>query len=611
MVHQKLTFKQQMDGFPWAQLMVVSLVRFSEPIAFSSLFPYVYFMVKDFKIAPNDAQVSKYSGYLSSSFALCQVISAYHWGRFSETHGRKITLTCGLIGTSISLLILGFSHNFYQALVARSLMGLLNGNVGVIRTIIGEIATERKHQALAFSTMPLLFQFGAVIGPMIGGFLVFRDGTMNEVPSWFPRYAKKIIKSYPYALPNVVVCIFLMFGLINAILFLEETHPVFKNKRDYGLDLGDSIKKSIFGIQPKRRPWHKYVHGNSEDSHRRDEEINANEVQVHREDERSPLLDNSNDSEAESVQSIDPILTRRQSVSLIRTYSLHEPTDAAHTDIVTASDGCKESSIFHHVFHTKVFYPISVNFIMALHLIVYNEFLPVFLAYDLAVDPENPKKLASKFPWKISGGIGYEPEQTGTLLSTTGIFGCFVVIFIFPVVDRNFDCLTIFRTLVKLYPIMYIMVPYVIFLQGERVPSWCTVTYLYIITGIKTFCGALTSPQIMLLIHNSSPLSCRSVINGATISISASARFIGPLAWGYIMSWSQEHDVAWVSWWSLSLFCMVALYQSYKIAPIDDNEEGDNQQGGENTNGSLSEASGVRMSHRSSLSSLSNQCRTK
>ena len=203
-----------------------------------------------------------------------------------------------------------------------------------------------------------------------------------------------------------------------------------------------------------------------------------------------------------------------------RTYSLHEPTDAMHADIDTASDGCKESSIFHHVFHTKVFYPISVNFIMALHLIVYNEFLPVFLAYDLAVDPENPKKLASKFPWKISGGIGYEPEQTGTLLSTTGIFGCFVVIFIFPVVDRNFDCLTIFRTLVKLYPIMYIMVPYVIFLQGERIPSWCTVVYLYIITGIKTFCGALTSPQIMLLIHNSSPLSCRSVINLSLIHIS-------------------------------------------------------------------------------------------
>ena len=407
MARQKLTFKEQMDGFPWVQLVVVSLVRFSEPIAFSSLFPYVYFMVRDFNIAPNDAQVSKYSGYLSSSFALCQVISAYHWGRFSEKHGRKITLTCGLIGTSVSLLILGFSRNFYQALVARSLMGLLNGNVGVIRTIIGEIATERKHQALAFSTMPLLFQFGAVVGPMIGGFLVFRDGTMNEVPLWFPHFAKRIIRSYPYAFPNVVVCMFLMFGLTNATLFLEETHPAFKNRRDYGLEVGDFIKKNIFGIQPKRRPWQKRIQDDSENIHHRNENVNSIRGQDSEEDENSPLVNTTNDDDTESIQSIDPILTRRQSVGLIRTYSLHEPTDAVHANIDTAPDGCKESSIFHHVFHTKVFYPISVNFIMALHLIVYNEFLPVFLAYDLAVDPENPKKLASKFPWKISGGIGY------------------------------------------------------------------------------------------------------------------------------------------------------------------------------------------------------------
>lgn len=154
---------------------------------------------------------------------------------------------------------------------------------------------------------------------------------------------------------------------------------------------------------------------------------------------------------------------------------------------------------------------------------------------------------------------------------------------------------------------MYVMVPYVVFLQNERIPSWYTVVYLYIITGIKTFCGALTSPQIMLLIHNSSPLSCRSVINGATISISASARFIGPLVWGYIMSWSQQNDVAWVSWWSLSLFCMVALYQSYKIAPIDDNENELHGQGSEDAYNSQSQSSDLRMAHRSSLSSLSNQ----
>ena len=567
MAKTKLTFEQQMVGFPWSQLIVLSFVRFIEPISFSSLFPYVYFMVRDFQIAPNEAEVSTYSGYLSSSFALFQVLSVYHWSGFSERHGRKKTLICGLLGTLISLLVLGFAKNFYQALIARSMMGLLNGNVSVIRTMIGEIATERRHQALAFSMLPLLFQFGTVIGPMIGGFLVYRKEDLSRIPTWFPSLLKAMIKEYPYALPNLVICCFILYSLLNAILFLEETHPNFEDERDYGIEIGDYIKKYIFHIQPKRRVW---------------DDVNTDHNYLERDysqSETTPLLSNISDiansdseTETESIQSLSHVLTRRESVALIRTYSMHEPTDFTEENVLIASDGCSEDSAWHHVFHTNVFYPISVSFIMSLHVIVFNEFLPIFLAYDVATDPDDPSQLASEFPWQISGGIGYNPQQTGTLFSTTGIFGCCVVILLFPVLDRNFDCLTIFRTLVKFYPIMYIMVPYVIFLQKDWIPRWVTVLYLYTITGMKTLCGSLTNPQIILLIHNSSPLNCRAVINGATISISAAARFLGPLIWGYIMAWSQKNNLAWVSWWSLGTISMVALYQSYKIDPIEENE---------------------------------------
>ncbi|GAV54402.1 hypothetical protein ZYGR_0AL01340 [Zygosaccharomyces rouxii] len=605
----KLTFREQMDGFPWTQLLVVSLVRFSEPIAFTSLFPYVYFMVRDFHIAPNDAEVSKYSGYLSSCFALCQVVSAYHWGHFSDIYGRKWALSLGLIGTSTSLMVLGFSKYFYMALLARCMMGLLNGNVGVLRTMIGEIATERKHQALAFSTMPLLFQFGSVVGPMVGGFLVFKQSHGENIPNWFPRWLRGLVHTYPYLLPNIVVSIFLVVGLVNAILFLEETHPDLKYRRDYGVDLGDFIKMHIFRIQPVSRPWH-HIQLDAHDHNDDDNSVIDDDSSIANPEpetttgsagyDTAPSIPSNGASSVseQSIRSFGPILTRRQSVGLIREYSLHEPTDIPDADLELAPDGCKEDSIYHHVFHTSVFYPISVNFIMSLHLIVYNEFLPVFLAYDLAQDDKG--NLLSKFPWKISGGIGYSPDQTGALLSSTGIFGCFVVIFIFPIVDRSFDCLTIFRTLVKLYPIMYLMVPYVVFLQQDHIPRWCTIIYLYMITGTKTLCGALTSPQIMLLIHNCSPLSCRAVINGATISISALARFVGPLAWGYIMSWSQEFDVAWLSWWSLGLISLIALFQSYKIDPIDEDDE-------ELDAASLEEA---RSRPRHSLSSFSNRRRS-
>lgn len=83
-----LTFREQLAGFPVRQMLVVSLIRFSEPLAFTSLFPYLYFMIRDFQIAPTEQEISKYSGYLASSFAFCQFLCAVQW-KSAEQSGQK------------------------------------------------------------------------------------------------------------------------------------------------------------------------------------------------------------------------------------------------------------------------------------------------------------------------------------------------------------------------------------------------------------------------------------------------------------------------------------------------------------------------------------------
>lgn len=58
-------------------------------------------------------------------------------------------LLFGCTGTVISLLVVGFSQSFWVALSGRALGGLLNGNIGVIQTMVGEMIKlpehERKH----------------------------------------------------------------------------------------------------------------------------------------------------------------------------------------------------------------------------------------------------------------------------------------------------------------------------------------------------------------------------------------------------------------------------------------------------------------------------------
>lgn len=86
--------------------------------------------------------------------------------------GRKPILLLGLFGTSLCILTFGFSRNFYMALFAGSIMGASNGNIAILRTMIEEIATERKHQGTAFSILPLFWNVGSVIGPLVGGIQV-------------------------------------------------------------------------------------------------------------------------------------------------------------------------------------------------------------------------------------------------------------------------------------------------------------------------------------------------------------------------------------------------------------------------------------------------------
>lgn len=87
----------------------------------------------------------------------------------SDSWGRKPIVLLGLLGTVSATLVFGFSTTYTQALIARSAAGLLNGNVGVIRTMVAEMVVERAHQAKAFSVMPFVWSAGSILGPVLGG----------------------------------------------------------------------------------------------------------------------------------------------------------------------------------------------------------------------------------------------------------------------------------------------------------------------------------------------------------------------------------------------------------------------------------------------------------
>jgi predicted MFS family arabinose efflux permease len=52
----------------------------------------------------------------------------------------------GCMGTITSLLVVGLAPNFWVALCGRIIGGLLNGNVGVVQTMVGELVRKPEHE---------------------------------------------------------------------------------------------------------------------------------------------------------------------------------------------------------------------------------------------------------------------------------------------------------------------------------------------------------------------------------------------------------------------------------------------------------------------------------
>ncbi|KAK3390198.1 major facilitator superfamily domain-containing protein [Podospora didyma] len=181
------------DEFPTVQLFILAIVRLAEPIALTSIFPYAWAFIKRLKIGEED-DASFYAGLLVSAFALAEALTGMYWGGLSDRVGRKPVLLLGCVGTMFSMVMVGFASNIWMALLGRAIGGLLNGNIGVIQTMVGELVTKPEHEPKAYSIMPFVW-----------------SGSLFE--------------RFPYLLPNLICAGMLLVSILLGYFLLEETHP--------------------------------------------------------------------------------------------------------------------------------------------------------------------------------------------------------------------------------------------------------------------------------------------------------------------------------------------------------------------------------------------------
>ncbi|KAJ8900036.1 hypothetical protein K2173_024151 [Erythroxylum novogranatense] len=232
--------KESRTGLPIKELFSIWIVVLSTALPISSLFPFLYFMIRDFHIAKREEDIGFYAGYVGSSFMLGRALTSVFWGIVADRYGRKPVIITGIMAVVIFNTIFGLSVNLWMAVITRFLLGSLNGLLGPIKAYASEMFRE-EHQALGLSTISTAWGIGLIIGPALGGFLA---QPAEKYPNVFSM--DSLFGRFPYFLPCFCISLF-AFGVCIASFWLPETLHVHNDKETSSSDLYETVEAASNG----------------------------------------------------------------------------------------------------------------------------------------------------------------------------------------------------------------------------------------------------------------------------------------------------------------------------------------------------------------------------
>ncbi|CAJ2645490.1 unnamed protein product [Trifolium pratense] len=199
------------SSIPRGQLILLAAISLVEQTALNSMSPYLPEMVTSFPgVESQDRGIAV--GTLGSVFAFAQFSTNLFWGWLSDKIGRKPVMMIGTISTAACFVAFGFCRNLWQAIFIQVLMGLVNGNQGIISSCLGEI-TNKSNQSRVFVYLPVVFGIGAITGPALGGLMIFQRNP----------FKKEQKNPFPFLVPNIISAIILTITFVLMACFLEET----------------------------------------------------------------------------------------------------------------------------------------------------------------------------------------------------------------------------------------------------------------------------------------------------------------------------------------------------------------------------------------------------
>ncbi|KAF2090259.1 MFS general substrate transporter [Saccharata proteae CBS 121410] len=516
---------------PIQQFVILSICRFAEPIALTSAFPYLPEMIESFGVPKNE--IAKWAGAASAIFSLGQCLTSIAWGRASDRYGRKTIILLGLFNTMLMSLLWGFSTSLPMALTVRALQGAGNGNVGILRTVVAELCPWKELQPrgeheccnssntdfhIAFSIMPLVYNIGSIFGPAIGGAL----SNPARVDVTKPR-GNGFFEKFPYALPNLVIAAFFLLGISTGILFLHETLAARKDRRDYGLLLGNKINAATHKLATRIK--NRWRSAKGEETEPLLKHSDSSSITAANEDEESGSMDvqKPGDEEALAPPGMSEVLTRQSALNLV------------------------------------------VYAMLAMHSIGYDQLLPVFMHHPVQ-DPNDPEGPDVQLPFKFASGFGIGSGMTGLMFTMYGAVGMIYQLVLFPPIARRYGVLRCFRFCSIIFPLVYLVTPFTALLPTTASRQ----AFMFLIMMFKGCCSTFAFPSSTILLTNSAAsLRILGTLNGIATSVSAVGRAAGPAVGGSTFTLGVEHGYVIAPFWILAAIALLGAIPAFFLVEGD------------------------------------------
>ncbi|KAF5983629.1 permease of the major facilitator superfamily [Fusarium bulbicola] len=356
-----------------------------------------------------------------------------------------------------------------------------------------------QHKTRAFLLLPMCFNVGVIIGPLLTGFMADPVHTLPGIfgPGSVFGGEKGVqwLEKFPYALPNLFCFSVLMSAFFLVILGLDETHSQLRHSPDPGRRLEKLLLRIIL-----RRKKNEHFYSS-----------------INTEDPSEELMDH--DADQESGQSSRPT----------KAYSKTRPP-------------------FRDVLTKNVCLNMLQRFLQSLHVSAFNSILFSLLP--------TPKSDSADFhlPFRFTGGLGLSSERMGLANTIIGTIGIPLQLFIYPRLIERLGVKASYSAFLPLSIIAYFLLPCLVLLPDNNALVW---TCLSAVLSLQVLSRTFVNPATMMLVNDSAPSpNLLGTVHGLASSISSAARIMGPTVGGTLLGWGLAHNLVGLPLWVLTILAL-------------------------------------------------------